>query len=138
MVKRWPAVAVLLTALMLVACGQPPPPAEPGVIGRWMNDDEQTILNIHADGTFTLSLHVEPPDEVTGTYAVGDTDRRIVFHYPPEAPRCANTDGVYVYEIEGVRMLLTKVVDDCPLREIQLTLPWTRLEPAKPKVKSQP
>ena len=114
----------MLIGFGLTACDPAPPPVlKPE--GRWISE-QQSILMLRPDGTFSISRRSETPDEMHGTYKIGDGDKRLEFHSDLDQA-CSDVVGVYVYDIQRRVMTLTKVIDDCNWRENEMIYPWIKM-----------
>ena len=120
-------IGVSLGLALLAGCDPVAQPPQPTVYGKWLSDQQQSVLQLNEDGTFLISRRSETPDEMRGKFTLGDDDQRIVMTAADDSSHCPQVMGTYVYDLEGKRLFFTKVIDDCTWRENELIYPWIRL-----------
>lgn len=125
---------VLLTmtvaTLWLAGCGDAPQQTtQQNLYGRWLNDEQHSVMQLNPDGTFKISRRSETPDDMTGTFTLKPEGRVLTFVTSGDATNCPGMIGTYTYRFENRKLIFTKEIDDCTWRDNEMIFPWVNIQP---------
>jgi hypothetical protein len=115
--KKLSISALLLMTFMVMSFTSSPRTNE-DLLGKWLYEiqDYKVIIEFKQDGSYAVDMNLEDDiTNVTGNYQINNQE--LILEDVSGENACIGDIGKYTYKVEGDKLMLTVVSDDCSGRK---------------------